>query len=100
MWQPIAFHAEMIGDIMYLHQALKQDDYAEFIKAAVKESHDHTEQKHWKVIEQSKVPEGFTPLTSVWDMRCKRNLTTNEITKYKAPLNVHGVKQEFGVNYY
>ncbi len=74
---------------MYLHQALKQDDSAEFIKAVVKEVNDHTTQKHWKVIEQSKVPEGVTPLPSVWAMRCKCNLITNKITKYKARLNVH-----------
>ncbi len=42
MWHPIAFHAEMMGDIMYLHQALKQDDSAEFIQAVVKEINDHT----------------------------------------------------------
>ena len=33
-------------------------------------------------------------------MCCKRNLTTNEITKYKARLNVHGGKQTYGVNYF
>ncbi len=30
----------------------------------------------------------------------KHDLTTNVITKYKAHLNLHGRKQEFGVNYY
>ncbi len=65
MQHPIAFHAEMMGEIMYFHQALKQDDSAEFIKAVVKEVNDHAEQKHWKVIEQSKVPKGVTPLPSV-----------------------------------
>ncbi len=29
MRHPIAFHAEMNGDIMYLHQALRQDDAAD-----------------------------------------------------------------------
>ena len=33
-------------------------------------------------------------------MRCKRDITTNEIKKYKACLNLHGGKQEFGTNYY
>ncbi len=33
-------------------------------------------------------------------MRCKRNLTTNEITKHKARLNLHGGKQVFGMNYF
>ena len=33
-------------------------------------------------------------------MRRKRNLVTNEITKYKARLNVHGGNQTFGANYF
>ena len=33
-------------------------------------------------------------------MRRKRNLVTNEITKYKERLNVHGYKQTFGGNYF
>ena len=33
-------------------------------------------------------------------MQRKRNLITNEITKYKARLNVHSGKQTFDVNYF
>ena len=33
-------------------------------------------------------------------MRRKRNLTTDEITKHKARLNLHGGKQVFGMNYF
>jgi hypothetical protein len=29
MHHPIAFHAEMMGDIMYFHQALQQPDAGE-----------------------------------------------------------------------
>ncbi len=36
----------------------------------------------------------------VWAMRRKRDLTTNEITKHKARLNIHGGKQVYGINYY
>ena len=100
MRHPIAFHAEMMGDIMYFHQALKQEDSPEFIKAIVKEINGHVEQNHWQIVPRSTVPEGVTPVPSVWAMRQKRNLTTNEVTKYKARLNLHGGKQELGVNYY
>ena len=31
-------------------------------------------------------------------MRCKRNLTTNKVTKYKACLNLHGGKQSYSMN--
>ena len=33
-------------------------------------------------------------------MHCKCNLTTIEITKYKARLNIHGGKQRYGINYF
>jgi hypothetical protein len=33
-------------------------------------------------------------------MHCKRDITTNDIKKYKACLNLHGGKQVFGMNYY
>ena len=35
MQNPVSFHAEMMGDIMYLHQALKQQDSAQFVEAVV-----------------------------------------------------------------
>ena len=37
MCHPIAFHAEMMGDLMYFHQALQQPDAEEFVKALIKE---------------------------------------------------------------
>lgn len=100
MRHPIAFHAEMMGDIMYLHQALKQPDASEFVKAVIREVNGHVENKNWQLVERSEVPPDITIVPSVWAMRRKRNLTTNEITKYKARLNLHGGKQEYGVNYF
>ena len=100
MSHPITFHAQMMGDIMYLHQALQQPDAPEFVHAVIKEINGHVENKNWKIILRSEVPEGATVVPSVWALRRKRDLTTNEITKYKARLNLHGGKQEFGVNYF
>jgi hypothetical protein len=37
MRHPIAFLAEMMGDIMYLHKALCQPDAREFVEAVIKE---------------------------------------------------------------
>ncbi len=37
----IAFHAEMMGDIKYLQQALRQHDAKEFVQAVVKEINGH-----------------------------------------------------------
>ena len=85
---------------MYYHQAMQQDDADEFVGAIVKEVNGHVENNNWEIIERSKVPADEEVIPSVWAMRQKRNLTTNEITKYKARLNVHGGKQTFGVNYF
>ncbi len=43
MSNPIAFHAEMIGDIMYLQQALKQPNAKEFVQAIIKEVNRHVD---------------------------------------------------------
>jgi hypothetical protein len=50
MGNPIAFHAEMMGEIMYYHQALQQPDAQQFAKAIVKEVNSHVENKHWQFI--------------------------------------------------
>ena len=100
MRHPIAFHAEMMGDIMYLNQALKQHDADEFVKAVIKEIDGHVNAKRWEVVKRDDIPEGHEALPSVWAMRRKRDLSTNEVTKHKARLNIHGGKQQFGVNYY
>ena len=47
MRNPIAFHAEMMGDIMYLQQALGQPDAKEFVQAVVKEINGHVDSNNW-----------------------------------------------------
>jgi hypothetical protein len=47
MQNPIAFHAEMMGDIMYLQQALRQHDAKELVQAVVKEVNGHVDCKNW-----------------------------------------------------
>ena len=46
MQNPIAFHAKMMGDIMYYHQAIEQPDAKQFADAVVKEVNGHVENKH------------------------------------------------------
>eukprot|EP00970_Alexandrium_tamarense_P016063 scaffold6008_cov76-Alexandrium_tamarense.AAC.1 len=69
-----------MGDIMYFHQAMKQPDSEEFVKAVVKEVNGHIENNHWQLVPRSEVPPDAEVVPSVWAMRRKRNLTTNEIT--------------------
>ena len=99
MRNPVAFAAEMIGDTMYYHQAMAQPDADNFRKAIMREIQGHIEKDTWEIVSRNEVPHGDEVLDSVWAMRRKRNLTTNEITKYKARLNVHGGMQTYGLNY-
>jgi hypothetical protein len=43
----IAFHAEMMGDIMYLQQALRQPDAKKFVQAVIKEVNGHVDSNNW-----------------------------------------------------
>ena len=85
---------------MYLHQALKQKDASQFVDAVVKEINGHVDNEHWQLVKRDSVPDDVQIVPSVWSLRRKRNLTTNEITKHKARLNLHGGKQIYGMNYY
>jgi hypothetical protein len=69
MHHPIAFLAELMGDIMYLHQALRQPDSRELMEAVIKEVNGHVERKHWAIVKQDTVPEDIEVLPSVWSMR-------------------------------
>ncbi len=100
MQHPIVFLAEMMGEVMHLHQALRQPDAREFVEAVIKEVNSHINNNHWKLIPCTKVPEGTEVVPSVWAMQRKQDLTTGRVTKHKARLNLHGGKQEFGTNYY
>ena len=46
MRDPMAFLAEMNGDIMYFHQAMKREDIADFLEAVIKEINGHVDNKH------------------------------------------------------
>jgi hypothetical protein len=100
MRHPVGFHAEMMGDIMYLNQALQQPDAAHFVEAVVQEVNGHVNNNHLRLTKRSKVPSDVEVVPYVWSLRCKRDITTNKIKKYKARLNLHGGKQVFGLNYY
>jgi hypothetical protein len=46
MRHPIVFLAEMMGDVMYLHQALRQPDSKEFVEAVITEVNGHIDNNH------------------------------------------------------
>jgi hypothetical protein len=96
---PITLLAQTDADTMYWDQALKQPDAEQFIEAAIKEVSTHQQNGHWRVIPREDVPKENKVLDSVWSMKRKRRVKTNEVYKHKARLNVHGGQQELGVNY-
>ncbi len=65
MHHPNAFLAKMMGNIMYLHQALHQPDAREFVEAGIKEVNGHINNDHWKLIPRKEVPEGAEVVPSV-----------------------------------
>ena len=100
MTDPIAFLAKSDPDTMYFDQAMHQPDRKQFIQAIIKEINDHIDRKHWELIPRSQVPDGTPVLDSVWSMKCKRDIKTQQVYKHKARLNVHGGQQEHAVNFF
>ncbi len=100
MEDPIAFAASANPDVMYLDQAMKEPDKKQFEQAMVDEVTSHTENNHWEVTERSSIPKDTKILPSVWAMRRKRRISTGKVYKWKARLNLHGGKQEYGLNYW
>jgi hypothetical protein len=60
----------------------------------------HTDNGNWIIVRKTQVPMGTKILPAVWAMRRKRKIATGEVYKYKARLNVHGGKQEYGINFW
>ncbi|KAI2499367.1 hypothetical protein MHU86_15079 [Fragilaria crotonensis] len=71
----LAFAASADPDTMYYHEAMREPDRAEFIKAMEKEVKSHTENEVWELVPRSSVPPGTKILPAVWAMKRKRNAT-------------------------
>jgi hypothetical protein len=82
-----------MGDFMYLQQALRQPD-------AKEEVNGHVDSNNWTLKKQHEVPDDAQIVPSVWSMRRKRDLTSNQVKSHKARLNLHGGKQVYGMNYF
>ena len=99
MIDPIAFKASSDPDTMYYHEAIRAPDSEAFKQAIVKEINDHIEGNHWKLIPSTAVPKGERILDSVWAMKRKRDIKTQQVYKHKARLNIHGGQQQYGTHY-
>jgi hypothetical protein len=95
----LAFKAKADPDTMYLHQALKEPDREKFIQAMEKEVEQQVQKGVYSIIKRSEVPKGATVLPAVWQLRCKRDVRTSEIKKYKARCNIDGSRMIPGIHY-
>ena len=96
----MAYAASKDPDVMYLHEAMKQPDKPQFLKAMTKEVEGQIANGNFALVHIDDVPEGASILPAVWAMRRKRRIDTGEIYKWKARLNIDGSKQIHGVNYW
>jgi hypothetical protein len=96
----VAFKATSDPDTMYLHEAMKEPDGGEFVKAMEKEVRDQMENGNFSIILKILVPLGEKILPTVWQMKRKRDIKTRQIKKYKARLNIDGSRMEKGVHYW
>ncbi len=76
----LAYKASTDPDTMYYHQAMKEPDKEKFQAAMEKECSAHYKEGNYKLIKRSKLPEGATLLSSVWQMKRKRKPSTGEIS--------------------
>ena len=97
---PIAFAATSDPDTLYLHEAMREDDWPEFQEAMLKEVRDHEANGHWVVVPRSLVPLGVKILGAVWSMKRKRRIATREVYKRKARLTVNGSQQVKNENFW
>jgi Reverse transcriptase (RNA-dependent DNA polymerase) len=66
----------------------------------IKEVQYQADNDNWKFVGKDTVPAGTPILPAVWAMRRKRCIATGEVYKWKAHLNLHGGKQEYGLNFW
>ena len=84
---------------MPLNVAMKQPDRDKFIDAMARELGQHTELKHWKIIDKLQVPKNAKPIPMVWTLQRKWD-PAGEILKWKARLCAGGHCQVFGDTYW
>lgn len=95
----LAFKATADPDTMYMHEAMKEPDAAQFTQAMLKEVADHIENNNFSIVHKSTVPSGHKVLPMVWQMKRKRDIKTRKVKKWKARLNIDGSKMREGVHY-
>jgi len=74
----VIFTTSKDPDTMYLHQAMKEPNKDEFIAAMVEEMDTQLKGGNFLLILRSKVLKGTTILPTVWQMKHKHQIQTQE----------------------
>ena len=82
----LAYKSTSDPDTMYLHEAMKQPDKVEFLKAMDKEVKDQRENGNFSLIKKTELPKDAMVLPAVWKMKQKRDIKIQRIKMYKARL--------------
>jgi hypothetical protein len=77
----LAYAASADPDTIYYHEAMREPDNAEFVKAMGKEIQSNTENEVWELVPRLSVPPGTKILPAVWAMKRKRRIATREVYK-------------------
>jgi hypothetical protein len=95
----LACKATSDPDTMYLHEAMKEPDKADFLKAMMKEVEDQVGNGNFSIIPKSSVKNKKKILPAVWQMKRKRDIRTRKVKKWKARLNIDGSRMRSGIDY-
>ena len=84
---------------MYLYEATKQEDKAEFLKAMLEEVIYKMDNGNFSIIKINQVPKGRTILPWVCKMKRKRHIKKRKIKRWKARLTVDVSRMTKGLHY-
>lgn len=65
---PLSYATQSVDNECYhfLHEAMKQPDREDFIRAMEKELADHHDNKHWKLVLHAEIEDGIKPIKAIW----------------------------------
>ena len=96
---PLSFAVKKAGvEVYHFHQAMREDDREDFIKAMIKELEDFQRNKFWKLVKRSEIGDSHT-IKAIWSFKRKRR-PDGSLLKHKARLCAHGGMQIHGENYW
>ena len=84
----------MMGDIMYLHQALKQPNAKKFVQAVIKEVNGHVDSNNWTIWKHREVPKDVQIVPLVWALQRKHDIATNKVKSHNTQDQVEPTRRK------